>query len=164
MPLYLDDSTVGGGKRFNRAAFAIPTGRQGTLGRNALRGFSIYQWDLGVRRMFKIAERANLQFKAEIFNILNHPNFGDPSGTLPTWNPNHVRDINGHVRQEFGYRDKRRRFEPALSNRWAALYPTGPEVAVLKRRLRKAGPEAGSQRLFTSPPHCRLSDTLPVML
>jgi len=82
VPLYLDDPTVGGGRRINRSAFMIPTGRQGTLGRNALRGFSIYQWDLGVRRLFKPTERVNLQFKAEIFNLLNHPNFGDPGGRL----------------------------------------------------------------------------------
>ncbi len=82
VPLYVDDPTTGGGRRINRNAFAIPTGRQGTLGRNALRGFSIYQLDLGVRRLFKFTERVNLQFKAEMFNLLNHPNFGDPNGRL----------------------------------------------------------------------------------
>ncbi|MBA3356172.1 MAG: hypothetical protein H0U18_09610 [Pyrinomonadaceae bacterium] len=82
VPLYVDDSTAGGGSRINRNAFVIPTGRQGTLSRNALRGFSIYQLDLGVRRLFKFDERINLQFKAEVFNILNHPNFGDPNGRL----------------------------------------------------------------------------------
>src|SRR5262249_36996230 len=37
VPLYIDDATVGGGRRFNRAAFVIPAAnlkRQGQLGRN----------------------------------------------------------------------------------------------------------------------------------
>lgn len=41
--LYIDDPTVAGGTRINRAAFVRPTtSRQGTLGRNALRGFPLY--------------------------------------------------------------------------------------------------------------------------
>jgi hypothetical protein len=81
-PLYIDDPKVAGGRRINRDAFTIPTGRQGTLGRNALRGFSVYQLDFGVRRMFSFTERFNMQFRAEFFNIFNHPNFGDPQGSL----------------------------------------------------------------------------------
>ena len=83
VPLYLSDSTVGGGRRINRAAFAIPSAeRQGTLGRNALRGFSVYQTDFALRRQFNLTERVNLQFRAEFFNVFNHPNFGDPDGRL----------------------------------------------------------------------------------
>lgn len=82
VPLYIASPTVAGGRQINPNAFTIPTGRQGTLGRNALRGFSMYQWDLGVRRLFKFTERVNLQFKAEMFNVFNHPNFGDPDGVL----------------------------------------------------------------------------------
>jgi hypothetical protein len=83
IPLYLNDSAVGGGKRINPAAFSIPsTERQGTLGRNVLRGFPVYQVDLALGRQFKLSERANVQFKAEFFNIFNRPSFGDPDGTL----------------------------------------------------------------------------------
>jgi hypothetical protein len=32
--------------------------------------------DLAVRREFPIHERLKLQFRAEVFNIVNHPNFG----------------------------------------------------------------------------------------
>jgi hypothetical protein len=82
-PLYLDDPTVGGGRRINRAAFAIPpAGRQGTLGRNALRGFPMWQVDLALRRQFNLTERVNLQLRAEFFNIFNHPNFADPISPL----------------------------------------------------------------------------------
>ena len=83
VPLYIVDPLVAGGKRINPAAFSTSfTGRQGTLGRNALRGFSIYQIDLALRRQFNLTEKWKLQLRAEFFNIFNHPNFGDPSGNL----------------------------------------------------------------------------------
>jgi len=82
-PLYAVDTTMGGGLRINRNAFAIPsTVRQGSLGRNALRGFSLVQLDFALRRQFNLCERVKLQFKTEVFNLFNHPNFGNPSGSL----------------------------------------------------------------------------------
>lgn len=56
--------------------------RQGTLGRNALRGFGAVQWDFAVHREFSIRESLKLQFRAELFNVLNHPNFGQPNAFL----------------------------------------------------------------------------------
>ena len=88
-PLYIDDPNVAGGRRFNPDAFETPNtypGRQGTLGRNAMRGFAIQQVNLTVRREFQIYERARLQFRAEMFNVLNHPAFADPSGALQSTN------------------------------------------------------------------------------
>jgi len=85
VPLYLKDPLTPGGRRFNPAAFVAPPAtpfRQGTLGRNVLRGFSIYQIDFSTRRQFTLTERWNIQFRADFFNIFNHPNFGDPIGTL----------------------------------------------------------------------------------
>jgi hypothetical protein len=38
------------------------------------------QWDFAVHRDFPIRESVKLQFRAEMFNVLNHPNFGPPSG------------------------------------------------------------------------------------
>jgi hypothetical protein len=82
-PLYLDDPNAPGGRRFNRAAFAIPPlGRQGSLGRNVLRGFPLQQTDFSVRRRFDIGERLFLLFRADIFNVFNHPNFADPVNAL----------------------------------------------------------------------------------
>lgn len=67
-----------GGKGLNPAAFTIPaSGQQGNLGRNVLRGFGAWQIDTALRRQFNLTERMNLQFRAEFFNILNHPNFAD---------------------------------------------------------------------------------------
>jgi hypothetical protein len=79
-----------GGKGLNPAAFVAPpidaiTGnpvRQGNLGRNALRGFGLVQWDFAVHRQFPIRDRVKLEFRAEIFNIMNHPNFAQPVGDL----------------------------------------------------------------------------------
>ena len=97
-PEYVDDPHVGGGRRLDNTrapgipnqvgAFLIPTAlRQGTLGRNATRGFGMYQADLDLRREFRLRERVRLQAKVEAFNVLNHPNFADPSGTIGVLSP-----------------------------------------------------------------------------
>jgi hypothetical protein len=79
VPYYLEDATVPGGRRLNAAAFSVPVlQRQGTLGRNALRGFPFNQIDVSLSRKFSFTESVELQFKAEAFNLLNHPNFEDP--------------------------------------------------------------------------------------
>jgi hypothetical protein len=73
-----------GGRAINPFAFANPpidpsTGnptRPGDAPRNFVRGFRAWQMDLAVRREFPIHEKLKLQFRAEAFNILNHPNFG----------------------------------------------------------------------------------------
>ena len=83
-PLYIDDPSAPGGRRFNPAAFdratPIAQGRQGTLGRNALRGFPARQLDLSLRRQFKFTERLNLQLRVDAFNVFNTANFANPSG------------------------------------------------------------------------------------
>jgi hypothetical protein len=82
LPLLISDPNAPGGKRFNPAAFsAAPTGVQGSLGRNVMRGFNEQQLDLSIRREFPVKERLKLQFRADIFNITNHPNAA-PVGTL----------------------------------------------------------------------------------
>jgi hypothetical protein len=83
VPLYLSDRSVAGGRRINRAAFSVPpAGRQGNLGRNALRGFSLSQVDVSIRRRLDLQEGISLQLSGEFFNLLNHPNFADPVGSL----------------------------------------------------------------------------------
>jgi hypothetical protein len=56
----------------------------GTVGRNALRGPAFFQWDLSGMKNFPIGERVKLQFRADLFNILNHPNFANPDGGICT--------------------------------------------------------------------------------
>ncbi|HTC33849.1 MAG TPA: hypothetical protein VK724_10780, partial [Bryobacteraceae bacterium] len=80
---WIADPNVGGGREINPAAFTIPTGKvQGDLGRNALRGFDATEVDLTLRRQFRLRERLALQARADLFNILNHPNFGSPINYL----------------------------------------------------------------------------------
>jgi len=83
VPLYLNDRTSAGGRRINQAAFLTPAQiRQGTLGYNALRGFGVSQLDMALRRQFGWGERLKFQFRAEVFNVFNHPNFGNPNNIL----------------------------------------------------------------------------------
>lgn len=85
-PLYISDENAPGGHRINPAAFngAAPVAalRQGTLGRDVLRGFAATQLDLSLRRQFRLAERLSLQVRADAFNLLNHPNLDNPIATL----------------------------------------------------------------------------------
>jgi hypothetical protein len=83
VPLEIHGSQFPGGKILNRAAFtAAPAGTQGNFGRNVLRGFGAWQADVGVQRQFRLTERLGLRFRAEFFNIFNHPNFGSPTNVL----------------------------------------------------------------------------------
>jgi hypothetical protein len=83
VPLEIHGSQFPGGKIFNRAAFsAAPAGTQGNLGRNVLRGFGAWQVDVGVQRQFQLSEGLRLRFRAEFFNLFNHPSFGSPTNVL----------------------------------------------------------------------------------
>jgi Carboxypeptidase regulatory-like domain len=91
-PLYLHGQQYPGGKAFNPAAFTDPpidptTGtplRQGDTPRNFMRGFGATQLDFAVHRDFPIRESLKLQFRAEMFNVINHPSFGPPNGGFGT--------------------------------------------------------------------------------
>ena len=76
-PVYLYGSQYPGGRAINPAAFQLPpSGQDGDAPRNFVRGFGMWQINIAVRREFPIYERLRLQFRAEAFNVLNHPNFG----------------------------------------------------------------------------------------
>lgn len=77
--IWLNDSSVPGGRRLNNQAFTPTPGLvQGNLGRNAIAGFGMYQIDLALRRDFRLADKRSLQLRIEAFNALNHPSFADP--------------------------------------------------------------------------------------
>src|SRR5262245_27370905 len=82
VPFYLDKPGAPAGKVINPAAFTAPASVQGNLGRNALRGFGASQWDMTLRRQFRMASRLSLQGRVDVFNALNHPNFGSPINYL----------------------------------------------------------------------------------
>ncbi|MGH9833447.1 MAG: TonB-dependent receptor domain-containing protein, partial [Blastocatellia bacterium] len=54
----------------------------GSVGRNILRGDGLHNFDLGVSRFFRVTERHQFQFRAEVFNLTNHPNFFLPVQSL----------------------------------------------------------------------------------
>jgi hypothetical protein len=65
------------------AAFTLPSGTsEGNAPRNFVRGFAENQLNLALRRAFPLRDPASIQFRAEAFNILNHPNFGFINSTL----------------------------------------------------------------------------------
>jgi hypothetical protein len=83
VPLEIEAAQYPGGKVFNSAAFTAPaSGLQGNFGRNVLRGFGAVQADAGLQKTFPIDEKLELRFRAEMFNIFNHPNFGSPINSL----------------------------------------------------------------------------------
>ncbi len=61
------------------AADCVPGTRHfGNMRRNSLRGPSFRQWDVALFKNFNVTEHSALQIRAEIFNVLNHPNFASP--------------------------------------------------------------------------------------
>jgi len=51
----------------------------GTAGRNIFRAPGFHNWDFSLIKTFKATERVGVQFRAEFFNILNHPTFANPA-------------------------------------------------------------------------------------
>jgi hypothetical protein len=70
----------------NGKSILIPPayGSYGTTGPNIFRGFPFYNVDFSVTKSWKFGERFSAQFRAEFFNVFNHPNisnvFGGPGG------------------------------------------------------------------------------------
>ncbi len=68
----------------NTAAFVVPpAGQFGTAGRNIITGPGYANLDLGLFKNTYIGDRYRVQFRAEFFNLTNHPNFAQPSRTFP---------------------------------------------------------------------------------
>lgn len=65
-----------GGRAINPGAFTAPSSGLGNAPRNFVLGFGAWQMDLAIRRDFPVYERLKLQFRAEAFNVFNHPDFG----------------------------------------------------------------------------------------
>jgi hypothetical protein len=67
----------------NPAAFAIPAnGTWGNAGRNLVRAPGIWQIDSALTKRNQITERVGIEFRAEAFNLLNHPQFGLPNASF----------------------------------------------------------------------------------
>ena len=67
----------------NLNAFAQPAdGTFGNLGRNSIYGPGYKNLDFSFTKNTQVTERLGLQLRAEFFNILNHPNFAQPTHSL----------------------------------------------------------------------------------
>jgi hypothetical protein len=74
-------------KWFNTSAFALPAlGTVGTAGVNIVRGPALSNFDLAAFKNFQVKERFKVQFRAEFFNVLNHPVLGNPNTTFTNGN------------------------------------------------------------------------------
>ena len=62
----------------NKAAFLSQTTGFGDAGRNILTAPGMFNFDFSIAKNTAITEKVGIQFRAEAFNILNHPNFGQP--------------------------------------------------------------------------------------
>ena len=74
------------GNVLNRNAFAPAAAGYGNTRRNAGRGPGFAQLDLALSKTTKVTNRVSLQFQGQMFNLLNHPNFANPSGYLDDLN------------------------------------------------------------------------------
>lgn len=84
--------------------FPNAKGTYGNMGRNIFRGPGFNNWDASIAKIWKISERFKLQFRGEMFNVLNHPlfsgssirkdlyssTFGEIRGTPDVWASNPV--------------------------------------------------------------------------
>jgi hypothetical protein len=72
-------------------AYPVPGNRWGNLGRNTLIGPGLSKLDFSVFKnnyVKRISENFNAQFRAELFNILNHANFASPTDNLTVFDQN----------------------------------------------------------------------------
>jgi hypothetical protein len=84
-PFVIKDRAKPGRRYINPNAFSVPplAQLQGDLARNALRLFGAWQIDFSLHRDFVLTKTAKLQFRVEVFNVLNHPNFANPGAGFP---------------------------------------------------------------------------------
>jgi hypothetical protein len=108
-PGYTNNPILGDPARWwNINAFTLPpatfdsalkqlTGQRGNLGRNTLIGPGMANFDLSLAKSFAIDERRKFEFRAELFNLPNHPNFSVPSGLTAFSNVTISRNSQGAV-------------------------------------------------------------------
>ena len=69
-------------------AINLPSGGNGTdygnSGVGVVLGPGQFNWDISIVKLTHFTERHTLQFRAEFFNALNHPQFNNPGGAVST--------------------------------------------------------------------------------
>jgi hypothetical protein len=104
-------------------------GSYGTLGRNVFRSLPFYNWDLSVTKAWKFKERLTTQFRAEFFNILNHPNISNPFGG--PGGDNSFTDPSGTAGSSFGFRPE----TPDVTSSNPVLGSGGPRAIQLGLKI-----------------------------
>jgi len=139
VPLYVEDPDVAGGRRINAAAFSVSQElRQGTLGRNALRGFPLSQFSLALSRRFNFNESVNLTVGAGAYNLFNHANFAAPAGNDASIGTRFASSSSLQPNPTFG-----QSYSNAARNQWgipsssfgASYYAGGPRTMKLTAKL-----------------------------
>ncbi len=79
---------IGSGQPFyDPSVFTDPAiNTYGNVGRNTLLGPGSVNLDFSLFRTFKLTERFDLQFRADVANFFNSPHFRNPSGDLSSGN------------------------------------------------------------------------------
>jgi len=84
-----------------------PPGSLGDAPRNAFIGPHLVTDDFAIIKNTQFGERVNVQFRAEAFNVFNHPNLGNPSGCVDCSGGNTINNLanNAFMRKmQFGLR------------------------------------------------------------
>jgi hypothetical protein len=82
---FTDQPAPGGKLLLSSAAFADPSTPLGNVGRNAIVGPGLYNADLSISRSIavrKLGEAGRIEWRADLFNALNHANLGNPDSTI----------------------------------------------------------------------------------
>jgi len=84
VPNRMSEPNLSGGERtenlfFNTAAFTAPARYTlGNAGANIIDGPNFWNLDMSIMKLFRVTETKTFQLRGEMFNALNHPNWGDP--------------------------------------------------------------------------------------
>jgi hypothetical protein len=65
-------------------AVGFPYQLLGTCGRNIVTGPPFRSWDTSLSKNFNLSERFKLNFRADFFDVVNHPNFNTPNRYFAT--------------------------------------------------------------------------------
>lgn len=85
---------------FNTSAYSLPTiNTYGNAGRNSLRGPRYTNMDFSLFREFKFLKNYSAEFRAESFNVFNHPNLSNPDSTLEDSNFGKITGTTGSPRR-----------------------------------------------------------------
>ena len=79
-------------------------GTFGNLSRNAVRGPGSWTADFSILKNFRFWEGKTLQYRAEAYNIFNHPNLGNPNLNMRNGDFNTIINRNGNRTMQMGFR------------------------------------------------------------